>query len=558
MKTFLTLIFCLLLVGAFAQSNVGIGLQAPTGKLHILTNSGTSTPQLRLTEDQLDFARIKFENTVETGASWDIAGLSRTQLEDSRLNFFYSGPNGSGDRMTILGNGNVGIGLTNPKVRLDVDDIIRVGGNNWPASGKGLEFAYDAGTHRGSIQVFDRDLAQWGKLYLGDGNVGIGLTAPTGKLHIQTNSGTSTPHLRLTENQLDFARLKFENTAETDAFWDIAGLSRTQPEDSKLNFFYSGPNGSGDRMTILGNGNVGIGNSNPSERLHVNGGFQVSGLAGVGDRNVIVDSQGKFKIGAVGNSDTDWIETATAVYNNSKNIGIGTLSPQYPLSVTGQANSAAMSLFTPDGVFVGGGLLEMNGYGIDAYEVGFLNTFDADLLLQTNSTGNVGIGTDVNLASKLTIEGPDNNGTIAALEIRSEGNGQTMLIDGNEIDIKTGNLHINASSGRPVTIGTFDVANGYQLSVGGRIIAEEVRVQLEGSWPDYVFAEDYELMPLEDLEQAISENGHLPGIPAAEILEKEGLDTGEMQRKVMEKIEELTLHVIALNKKIIELETASK
>jgi hypothetical protein len=68
-----------------------------------------------------------------------------------------------------------------------------------------------------------------------------------------------------------------------------------------------------------------------------------------------------------------------------------------------------------------------------------------------------------------------------------------------------------------------------------------------------VFEDSYELMPLADVELHIKEHKHLPGLPPAEEIEDGALALGEMQTKLLEKIEELTLHVIALNK---QLETA--
>jgi len=93
------------------------------------------------------------------------------------------------------------------------------------------------------------------------------------------------------------------------------------------------------------------------------------------------------------------------------------------------------------------------------------------------------------------------------------------------------------------------IATGYQVSVAGKIIAEEVKVQLRASWPDYVFGSNYKLMPLEQLEQSINANKHLPNIPAAADVEKNGIMLGDMNKKLMEKVEELTLYIIDINKK---------
>lgn len=102
-------------------------------------------------------------------------------------------------------------------------------------------------------------------------------------------------------------------------------------------------------------------------------------------------------------------------------------------------------------------------------------------------------------------------------------------------------------------------ATGYQLSVDGKIIAEEVKVQLSTSWPDYVFGEGYKLMPIDELEKSIQQNKHLPNIPsAADVTAEKGIVLGEMNRKLLEKIEELTLYIIQLKKENNSLESRLK
>jgi len=118
-------------------------------------------------------------------------------------------------------------------------------------------------------------------------------------------------------------------------------------------------------------------------------------------------------------------------------------------------------------------------------------------------------------------------------------------------DFASGNVLVNDS----MVIGGDIGASGYRLSVDGKIIGEELRIEISQLWPDYVFEDDYELMTLEELEQSIKSAGHLPGIPSAAAIESGGLMVGDMQKRMMEKIEELTLHVIALNKKNKELES---
>jgi hypothetical protein len=99
--------------------------------------------------------------------------------------------------------------------------------------------------------------------------------------------------------------------------------------------------------------------------------------------------------------------------------------------------------------------------------------------------------------------------------------------------------------------------DGFLLEVDGKAIFEEARVQLSGDWPDYVFEQEYQLLPLELLEREIESLGHLPGIPSAKIVESEGFDLGEMQRRMLEKVEELTLYLIAANKEIASLKEAN-
>jgi hypothetical protein len=105
-----------------------------------------------------------------------------------------------------------------------------------------------------------------------------------------------------------------------------------------------------------------------------------------------------------------------------------------------------------------------------------------------------------------------------------------------------------------VRIGGPFSANGYKLSVDGKIMGEELRIMNSSNWPDFVFEEDYPLMTLQELDQSIKVLGHLPGIPSALEIEENGIDVGEMQKILVQKIEELTLHILQQEKRIKELE----
>jgi len=88
-----------------------------------------------------------------------------------------------------------------------------------------------------------------------------------------------------------------------------------------------------------------------------------------------------------------------------------------------------------------------------------------------------------------------------------------------------------------------------KLAVNGIIRAKEIKVEI-ANWPDYVFAEDYQLPSLQQTEKHIKEKGHLPGIPSAEEVKANGVDLGDMNAKLLKKMEEMTLIMIQLNKKV--------
>lgn len=79
-----------------------------------------------------------------------------------------------------------------------------------------------------------------------------------------------------------------------------------------------------------------------------------------------------------------------------------------------------------------------------------------------------------------------------------------------------------------------------------------MKVQLAAAWPDYVFGKKYQLRSLPELETYITENQHLPNIPSASEIKDGGLSIGDMQKRLMEKVEELTLYIIKQDKQIGE------
>lgn len=99
--------------------------------------------------------------------------------------------------------------------------------------------------------------------------------------------------------------------------------------------------------------------------------------------------------------------------------------------------------------------------------------------------------------------------------------------------------------------------SNYGLIVERGILTERVRVALRGSaeWADFVFADNYKLMPLTDLKDYLEKERHLPDVPSADEVVKDGVDVGQMQAKLLQKIEELTLYVIQQQKEIDNLKS---
>ncbi len=108
----------------------------------------------------------------------------------------------------------------------------------------------------------------------------------------------------------------------------------------------------------------------------------------------------------------------------------------------------------------------------------------------------------------------------------------------------------------PVSIGTNQAVEGFNLVVADGIIARELKICKDpGWWCDYVFDDNYPLMPLHEVKSFIEGQGHLPKTPSAEEIEKEGgFYLGEIALNHQEKIEEVFLHLIALKKEADELQ----
>ena len=123
------------------------------------------------------------------------------------------------------------------------------------------------------------------------------------------------------------------------------------------------------------------------------------------------------------------------------------------------------------------------------------------------------------------------------------------------MSIQPNNGLIYMSSAIGVGINTGNTA-GYMLAVNGKIRSTEMVV--ESGWADYVFDKNYKLRTLDEVEAFIEKNKHLPNIPSAKEISEKGLHLGDVQKRMMEKIEELTLYIIELKKEIDLIKHNSK
>ncbi len=140
------------------------------------------------------------------------------------------------------------------------------------------------------------------------------------------------------------------------------------------------------------------------------------------------------------------------------------------------------------------------------------------------------------------------------LNIYNAGNEAfVMNLENSPLNLGANNtVGLRVNTNGTVNIGTTPTPSGYKLYVEQGILTEKIKVALKTSnnWADYVFADDYTLSPLSEVESFIKTNKHLPGIPSANEVVENGLDLASMDAKLLEKIEELTLHLIRIEKEM--------
>ncbi len=262
-------------------------------------------------------------------------------------------------------------------------------------------------------------------------------------------------------------------------------------------------------MTIQDYGKVGIGTTDPINRLDVVGATSepslnytsvaVANFRGLSNTQLAISSSSAIPFGVslqVKHSILDGYSYPLILQPVGGNVGIGTTTPDFSQKLTVNGD------------------IRMLGSG-NKIVVGTAGIASDYLLLQDVVSGNPAFQWIQDGSAKFTIEG------------------------------ETGN----------VGIGTTNPGN-YKLNVSGKIRADEVVVNMTGA--DFVFSPGYKLPELSEIEKYIKENKHLPGFASAMEMEENGVNISEMQTKLLKKIEELTLYAIEQEKKNTQLEQRIK
>ncbi len=285
--------------------------------------------------------------------------------------------------------------------------------------------------------------------------------------------------------------------------------------------------------------NVGIGTTSPEAKLKVVRGGTIGGiwnpnnsfftLSDGGVQSLIMDSNEIYGSSTlhIGSYSGDLVRFRTVldsgaaidrmIIKNNGYVGMGTLSPSAQLHVSSATSGDAILLLEAD---------TDNNNESDNPEINFS---------QDGGLVNYFIGIEGQANTKSS--GTHHNAFI----VGSEQNRDIQFVTNDQVEMTI------KSTG--VGIGT--ITPDAKLTVKGDIHTQEVKVDLNGAVaPDYVFEADYDLQSLEQVQNYIQQYGHLPNIPSAQEMEENGLLLKEMNLKLLEKVEELTLYIIEQEKRI--------
>lgn len=336
--------------------------------------------------------------------------------------------------------------------------------------------------------------------------------------------GTNAPQFKLSVHDATHGYIKFSNNTTTEgntngsfigAFGNDLYVWNRQATGNQ--FFYTDGL---RRLTLDSAGRFGIGKW-PQETLDIKGDLRLESTTNT--TGSILRMYG----GATG----------TSTINFYKDINSPVLGAQLGYSPSSDyfyVSNGTGAYFTPTGMGISTSAPDSKVHIIGGQDAGLGTSTNGYLMLGLANSTNVILDNNEILAR--------NNSAAADLFIQNDA-GNVILCAAEQ-----GAVGIGINSGA-------SIPTGYLLAVDGKIISEELKVQLSGSWPDYVFKEDYKLKSFDHLRAFIKEKNHLPNIPPAAEVEKNGIEVGDMQKRMMEKIEELTLYILELESRIKSLET---
>ena len=247
-----------------------------------------------------------------------------------------------------------------------------------------------------------------------------------------------------------------------------------------------------------------------------------------------------------------WLENGSSIVYTDDQVGIGISTPYeytnldirenltYGYKICGYGlNTATGGTFTGESYFKFGETTSWGSYG---YGIG-VNAYTNNVTLLKNTLSNktalaLGGSLGVNIIDPIP-EDKKSVGCYYIAGVRAYLNGSITRYPTN--GVVTAVLGYDYIKGTNTWAGYFDG----NLGVNGKIKATEVKIQTL-PWSDFVFKKDFKLRSISSLEEYIQENGHLPEMPNEKEIQDNGLNLGEMDAKLLQKIEELTLYVIEL------------